>query len=60
MPKQTVAAFHGGLRGRGIDLMSYLGGNTSMAHADEDVEWMAKAFEATLQDLLPEGLVGRV
>ncbi len=59
VPKQTVAAFHGGLRRRGIDLMSYLGGNTSMAHTDEDVEWTAKAFEATLQDLLAEGLIGR-
>jgi glutamate-1-semialdehyde 2,1-aminomutase len=59
VPKDTVKAFRKGLRLRGADLMSYLGGVTSLAHTDEDVNRMLDIFKGTVQDMIKEGLVGR-
>lgn len=59
VPKETVKAFRKGLRTRGADLMSYLGGVTSLAHTDDDIGRMLDIFKSTMQDLIKEGLVGR-
>lgn len=59
MPKETVTAFQCGLRRRGADLLSYMGGVTSAAHADAEVEKTLEAFEGTVRDLIQGGLVGR-
>lgn len=49
-----------GLRKRGVDLMSNMSGVTSAAHNEEDIDRTLGAFEDTLQDMMRDGLVGRV
>ena len=58
VPKKTVAALQGGLRKRGVDLMSHMSGVTSMAHTDEDIDQTLEAFEDTIQEMIAEGHVG--
>lgn len=58
VPKNTVAALQGGLRKRGVDLMSHMSGVTSMAHTDEDIDQTLEAFEDTIQEMIAEGHVG--
>lgn len=57
--KDAVKAFRRGIRERGGDLMSYLGGVTSAAHTDADAERMVEIFEGTVRDLMEKGLIGR-
>jgi glutamate-1-semialdehyde 2,1-aminomutase len=57
--KKIVAAYQQGLKDRGVNLMSYLGGVCSSAHTDKDVDDTLKAFEGTVADLMAEGLIGR-
>jgi len=57
--KETVDALRGGLRRRGIDLMSHTSGVTSSAHTDTDVDLTLGAFEETLEEMIEKGLVGR-
>ena len=59
VPKETVAAFRRGIRERGMDLMSYLGGVTSAAHTETDVDETLGIFEDTIRELVEQGLVGR-
>jgi glutamate-1-semialdehyde 2,1-aminomutase len=59
IPKKTVIAFQQALRVRGVDLMSYTGGLTSLAHTDEDVRQTVKAFEGAVTDLLGQQLLER-
>lgn len=59
LPKPTVQAFQRGLRERGVNNMSYLGGVTSSAHTEEDIEVALKAFEGTVEHLMDQGLIGR-
>jgi hypothetical protein len=54
-----VRGYQLGLRNRGVELMSYMGGVTSLAHTDKDVAFFLGAFEDTLRDLIRDGLVGR-
>lgn len=56
---EIVQAMRGGLRERGVDLMSHMSGVTSMAHSDEDVDRTLEAFEDTLRDMIARQLVGR-
>jgi glutamate-1-semialdehyde 2,1-aminomutase len=60
IPKDLVQSYQQGLRERGVDFMSYLGGVTSSAHTDEDVDKTLGAFEEVIQDLMQEGRIGRV
>ena len=59
IPKNTVSAFQQALRARGVDLMSYTGGLTSLAHTDEDVRQTVKAFEGAVTELLGQSLLER-
>jgi len=54
-----VAAFQQALRQRGVDLMSYTGGLTSLAHTDEDVRQTIQAFDGAVHELLAAGAVDR-
>jgi glutamate-1-semialdehyde 2,1-aminomutase len=56
----VVNGLRGGLRKRGVDLMSYMGGVTSIAHSDADIDKTLGAFEDTLQDLISDDVIGRV
>ncbi len=59
LSKELVRGYQMGLRDRGVELMSYMGGVTSLAHTDDDVEFFLGAFEDTLRDLMRAGHVGR-
>ena len=59
IPKKTVSALQQALRMRGVDLMSYTGGLTSLAHTEEDVRQTVQAFEGAVTDLLGQGLLER-
>ena len=39
--------------------MSHLGGITSAAHTDEDVEQTLKAIEGSIEQLMSDGMIGR-
>jgi glutamate-1-semialdehyde 2,1-aminomutase len=56
--KGTVTAMQGGLRKRGVDLMSHMSGVTSMAHTDADIDETLEAFEDTVQEMIAEGHIG--
>jgi len=55
--KEIVLGLQNGLRARGVDLMSYMGGVTSLAHTQEDVDWLGHAFAETLQELFRNGSI---
>ena len=57
VPKKTVLGLQNGLRDRGVDLMSYMGGVTSSAHTDADIELLAGAFDETVKDMISAGAV---
>ena len=59
IPSSTVLAYQQALLERGVNNMSHLGGITSSAHTDEDVEITLKAIEGTIGQLMADGLVGR-
>lgn len=59
LPKDLVRGYQLGLRNRGVELMSYMGGVTSLAHTGEDVDLFLNAFEDTVRDLMQAGVVGR-
>ncbi len=56
--KSTVAAMQGGLRKRGVDLMSHMSGVTSMAHTAADIDETLVAFEDTVQEMIANGHIG--
>jgi glutamate-1-semialdehyde 2,1-aminomutase len=56
--KSTVTAMQGGLRKRGVDLMSHMSGVTSMAHTAEDIDETLVAFEDTVQEMIADGHIG--
>ncbi len=58
IPKEVIGAMQGGLRRRGVDLMSNMSGVTSMAHTDADVDETLNAFEETIQEMVAGGLTG--
>lgn len=58
VPKTTINAMQGGLRKRGVDLMSHVSGVTSMAHTDADVDETLQAFEDTIQEMISDGHIG--
>lgn len=57
VPKATVQGLQNGLRQRGVDLMSYMGGVTSLAHTDADIELLSNAFEETIKEMIATGTV---
>lgn len=59
LPKEVVQGYQSGLRKRGIELMSYMGGVTSLAHTEADVSQFLSAFEDTVRELMSEGHIGR-
>jgi glutamate-1-semialdehyde 2,1-aminomutase len=59
VPKETVVAYQQGLRKRGVDFMSYLGGVTSSAHSEADVGPTLEAFEGTIRELIADRRIGR-
>ena len=59
IPASTVYAYQQALLDRGINNMSHLGGITSAAHTDEDVELTLTAIEGSIEQLMSDGLVGR-
>jgi glutamate-1-semialdehyde 2,1-aminomutase len=60
VPKDIVQSYQRALRDRGVDLASYLGGVTSSAHTDEDVEKTLDAYEGAIQDLIQQSKIGRI
>lgn len=60
IPKKTVTAFQQALQVRGVDLMSYTSGVTSLAHTGEDVRQTVQAFDGAVQELLAEGVIERL
>ena len=59
IPKKTVSAFQQALRVRGVDVMSYTGGLTSLAHTDEDVRQTVHVFDEAVVELLADGVLER-
>lgn len=59
IPASTVYAYQQALQDRGINNMSHLGGITSAAHTDEDVELTLKAIEGSIEQLMSDGVIGR-
>jgi len=59
-PKDLVLYYQNALRERGVDFMSNLGGVTSSAHTDEDVDRTLEVFESVIEDLIQLGKIGRV
>jgi len=59
LPKEVVRGYQLGLRNRGVELMSYMGGVTSLAHTEKDVDFFLRAFEETVRELIKAGHVGR-
>ncbi len=59
IPSSTVLAYQQALLERGINNMSHLGGITSSAHTDEDVEITLRAIEGTIEQLMSDGVIGR-
>jgi glutamate-1-semialdehyde 2,1-aminomutase len=57
IPGRLVTAFQRNLQIRGVDLMSYTGGDVSAAHTEADVERTLDAFRATIRVLLEERIV---
>ena len=51
MPGDMVMEVQAGLRQRGVDMMSSIGGLTSAAHTEADVEQTLAAFDDTLGEL---------
>ncbi len=60
MPGRLVTAFQKNLQIRGIDILSYAGGVTSLAHTEGDVQQALGAFRETMQALIDEKIVARV
>ena len=58
-PSRTVWALHQALQMRGVDLMSRMGGVTSLAHTDQDVQETVDAFEGAVKELLEAGVISR-
>lgn len=54
VPKNIVTAIRHGLRNHGIEFMSYLGGVTSSAHTEADIDVALKAYRAVLERLVAE------
>jgi glutamate-1-semialdehyde 2,1-aminomutase len=54
-----VRGLRGGLRQRGVDLMSYMSGVTSVTHSDDDIATTLNAFEDTLREMIASDLLGR-
>ena len=59
IPKKTVSAFQQALRVRGVDVMSYTGGLTSLAHTDEDVRQTVHVFDEAVAELVADGVLER-
>lgn len=59
VPSSTVFAYQQALLDRGVNNMSHMGGITSSAHTDEDVEETLKAIEGSIEQLMSDGVVGR-
>lgn len=55
--KKIVLGLQNGLRSRGVDLMSYMGGVTSLAHTVEDIDTLERAFSETVHDMKQEQLI---
>lgn len=55
----VVRGIRGGLRKRGVDLMSHMSGVTSIAHSDEDIDKTLNAFEDTLREMIADDVLGR-
>ena len=60
IPGNVIGALQKNMQIRGAKLLSYNGGVTSSAHTEEDIEQTLKAFRASAQALLEDGLVARV
>jgi glutamate-1-semialdehyde 2,1-aminomutase len=54
VPKSIVTAIRHGLRNHGIEFMSYLGGVTSGAHTEADIDAAVKAYRSVLERLVAE------
>jgi glutamate-1-semialdehyde 2,1-aminomutase len=57
IPGPLVTAVQGGLRARGVELMSYTGGVTSAAHDEADVAETVAAFDDLVAELVAAGRV---
>jgi glutamate-1-semialdehyde 2,1-aminomutase len=57
MPADLIRALQGGLRARGVDLMSYNGGMLSAAHTAADVDETVNAFDDLIAELLSRGAI---
>ncbi|HAT34407.1 MAG TPA: glutamate-1-semialdehyde 2,1-aminomutase, partial [Rhodospirillaceae bacterium] len=54
-----VKALRFGLRSRGVDLMSHTSGVTSLAHTEADIDTTLEAFEATVEEMIAGGVLGK-
>lgn len=57
--KPIVTGLQDGLRRRGVDLMSYMGGVTSLAHTEQDIDVLVGAFGETVQEMLANKVLPR-
>lgn len=60
IPKEVVSAFQKNLQIRGVDLLSYMGGLTSAAHTEEDIQRTLGVFHETVCALVGAGLISRL
>lgn len=56
-PKQQVGMLQREFRARGVDLMSYMGGVTSSAHTEADIEHLLTAFDAVIQQMIQQNQI---
>ncbi|MDA0656452.1 MAG: glutamate-1-semialdehyde 2,1-aminomutase, partial [Proteobacteria bacterium] len=56
----VVKALRSGLRARNVDLMSHTSGVTSLAHTEADIDETLSAFNATIEEMIQTGLLGRL
>ena len=57
VPKARVTAFQRGMRQHGVNTMSHFGGVVSAAHGPREVEVTLRAFDATLAEMVAEGVL---
>jgi glutamate-1-semialdehyde 2,1-aminomutase len=57
IPPKVVSAYAHAMRARGVEIMSYTGGVTSLAHTEKDVEQTLAVFDGAIGELAENGII---
>ncbi len=60
IPPKVVSAYAHAMRARGVEIMSYTGGVTSLAHTEKDVEQALVAFDGAIGELAENGIIAQL